>query len=103
MKQFMLWQASSPHCFYQFQLPRTLRPPTRLLIGTRSGKRCLITSRLTAVATWSPWDLISVPFMVQGPKGFSVFTKADEALDWDTKLHDAIVKDTQKVNGSTSE
>ena len=26
-------------------------------------------------------NLISVPFMVQGPKGFSVFTKADEALD----------------------
>ena len=37
-------------------------------------------------------NLISVPFMVQGPKGFSVFTKADEALDWYTKLHDSVVK-----------
>jgi len=48
-------------------------------------------------------NLISVPFMVQAPEGFSVFTKADEALDWDTQLQDAVVKDTQKVNGSTSE
>jgi hypothetical protein len=37
-------------------------------------------------------NLISVPFMVQGPKGFSVFTKAEEALDWYTKLHDSVVK-----------
>jgi ketosteroid isomerase-like protein len=35
---------------------------------------------------------INVPFVVTGPKGFMTFTKADEALDWYTKFHDAAVK-----------
>jgi hypothetical protein len=35
---------------------------------------------------------INVPFVVTEPKGFTAFTTADEALDWYTKLHDAVVK-----------
>jgi hypothetical protein len=37
-------------------------------------------------------NFISVPFMVQGPKGFTAFTTANEALDWYTRFHDAAVK-----------
>jgi hypothetical protein len=37
-------------------------------------------------------NFISVPFTVSGPKGFMTFTKADEALDWYTKVHDTVVK-----------
>jgi hypothetical protein len=29
---------------------------------------------------------INVPFVVNGPKGFTAFTTADEALEWYTKL-----------------
>jgi hypothetical protein len=37
-------------------------------------------------------NFITVPFMVQGPKGFTAFTTANEALDWYTRFHDAAVK-----------
>jgi len=35
---------------------------------------------------------VNVPLVINGPKGFTAFTTADETLDWYTKLHDAVVK-----------
>jgi hypothetical protein len=37
-------------------------------------------------------NFISVPFLVQGQKGFTAFTATDDAMAWYTKFHDAAVK-----------
>ena len=45
---------------------------------------------------------VHVPFMITGSKGFTAFTRGDEALEWYTKLYEAAVKQGYaKSHGST--